>query len=225
MKIKAVLFDCDGLMFETELISQQMWRDAAAEYGETVPQDFFVKITGTHDRLYDPQKIREQMPHFDEIMAKMRRARFDMDFWNSIHTDCINKPGLLQLFPWLKANGYKTAICSSSFRNYVETLAKNVSVPLEYDEIVTGDMVEHSKPAPDIFLKGAQLLGVEPQECLVLEDSKNGIMSAVNAGMHSCFIEDTIEPDDEMRAIIEFEEKTLADVIDLLERINEEASV
>ena len=222
--IKAVLFDCDGLMFETELVSQQMWRDAAAVYGETVPQSFFVAITGTHDRLFDMEQYRKTMPHLDDIMEEMHHIRFDLSFWNSVHTDCLNKPGLLELFPWLKQNGYKTAICSSSFREYVETLTRNVSVPLEYDAIVTGDMVSHSKPDPEIFLKGASLLGAEPEECLVLEDSKMGILAARNAGMHSCFIKDTIEPDCEMLAAIEYSKENLSEVIDLLEEINHKES-
>lgn len=219
MSIKAVLFDCDGLMFETELVSQQMWRDAAAVYNETIPYDFFVAITGTHDRLMDMDLVRKQIPHIDEIMADMKRLRFDLSFWKSIHTDCLNKPGLLELFPWLKKNGYLTAICSSSYREYVETLAKNVSVPLEYDAIVTGDMVAHSKPDPEIFLKGASLLGVKPEECLVLEDSKMGILAAKNAGMHSCFIQDTIYPDEEMLQAMEYSRNDLAEVIELLKEI------
>ena len=97
-----------------------------------------------------------------------------------------------------------------------------MSTPTHFDAIVGGNEVKHGKPAPDIFLKGAETLHVKPEECLVLEDSKNGILAAHAAGMHSCFIEDTVKKDSEMKAVLEYEKKDLSQVIDLLEEINHE---
>ena len=82
-------------------------------------------------------------------------------------------------------------------------------------------MTTRGKPDPEIFLLGAEKLGVDPENCLVLEDSKQGIIAARRAGMHSCFIQDTIEPDEEMEEAIEFRRDSLADVIGLLEEENE----
>ena len=79
-------------------------------------------------------------------------------------------------------------------------------------------MVKLAKPAPDIFLKGAALLGVAANECLVLEDSKQGLQAAKNAGMHSCWIKDMIQVDEEMSENIEYTVEDLSQVISLLEK-------
>jgi len=217
MKIKAVLFDCDGLMFETEIVSQEMWRNEAAKYGITLPKDFFSRITGAA-----PKNVKEYetaIPGLAEVLPLIQKKRFDIDFWGSINSDCLNKKGLIELFRYLNDNGYRIAVCSSSNRKYVETLIGTVSVPLQYSAIISGDMVTHSKPNPEIFLRGAEELGVKPEECMVLEDSKQGILAAYRAGMHSCFILDTIIPDREMKQAMEFQEPSMLEVIDLLEHL------
>ena len=217
MEIKAVLFDCDGLMFDTEIIAQQIWRDGARDYGVDLPADFFEHITGAGGK--DLLEYIGTVPGADTLLKVNRKKRFDLDFWKSIHTDCLNRPGLVELFAWLNENNYKIGICSSSAYDYVTALVNTVSVPLHYDVIVCGDMVTHAKPDPEIFLRGASELGVDPENCMVLEDSKQGILAAKNAGMHRCFIPDTIVPDEIMRDAIEFEAPSLNAVITLLKEL------
>ncbi|MBR3311256.1 MAG: HAD family phosphatase [Solobacterium sp.] len=220
MEIKAVLFDCDGLMFETERIAKLIWTREAERYGVDLPEDFFKRITGAGGE--DNLRYMRSIPGLAEVLPQIRGKRFDLEFWGSIQKDCLNKEGLTELFFYLKENGYRTAICSSSGKKYVETLLSTVSVELPYECIVGGDMVKHAKPDPEIFLKGAESLGVIPSECLVLEDSKQGILAAKNAGMHSCFIPDTIEPDQEMDSALEFRAENLREVIGLLETLKRE---
>lgn len=218
MKMKAVLFDCDGLMFDTERVAQNMWREIGRSYGVEIPDDLFVAITGVKDtRALTP--YFETVPHLQDILDASRKKRFDLEFWSSFYPDGLNKKGLVALNQYLNENHIPCCVCSSSKKEYVETLLRTVSVPLHFDSIVGGDMVEHGKPDPDIFLLGASILGVEAENCLVLEDSKMGILAAKRAGMHPCFIQDTIKPDDEMRENIEFEKEDLSQVIDLLEEL------
>ena len=213
--IKAVLFDCDGLMFETELLSQQMWYDEAAKAGVTLPDDFFMHITGTSGPR--EEEYLAEVLKGTGVRAAMRKRRFDPAFWLSLDEDFLNKYGLVELVQYLRSHGYLTAVCSSSGREYVEMLLSKVSVPLVFEAVIGGKDVTHSKPDPEIFLKGAAALGADPSECLVLEDSKNGILAARNAGMRSVFIRDTIEPDAEMKQAIDISLFSLMDVIDLLE--------
>ena len=220
MKIDAVIFDCDGLMFDTEIVAQQIWRDERKKYGITYPEDFFQKITGAGGR--DNARYIASIPGLGDILPKIRAKRFDLEFWRSINTDCLNRKGLIELFTYLEEHGYKVAICSSSARAYVEALINTCSKQLKYDVIVCGDMVTHAKPDPEIFLRGAAELGVSPDNCLVLEDSKQGILAAKRAGMRSCFIPDTIVPDDEMKAALDLQRDSLLDVISLLEENREE---
>lgn len=217
MNIQAVLYDCDGLMFDTERVSQNMWRQIAAEYNVTIPEWFFKAITGTK-RGDEILAYEKDIPHLKEIMTIERKKRFDLDFWSQFYPDGLNKKGLVHLQMWLEQKKIHTAVCSSSNRDYVETLIHTVSVPLHFETIIGGDMVTKGKPDPEIFLKGAEALSVPVENCLVLEDSKQGIIAAHRAGMHSCFIEDTIEPDEEMKQAIEFQKNSLDEVIDLIRK-------
>ncbi len=220
MKIQGVLFDCDGLMFDTERVSQQMWRNIGKEFGVEIPDEVFVAITGVKDdHLLQP--FYEKIPHLKDIRDIARTKRFDLDFWTSFYPDGLTKKGLIQLNYYLKEHSIPCAVCSSSKKEYVETLIHTSSVPLYFDTIIGGDMVVHGKPDPEIFLKGAKMIGIQPENCLVLEDSKMGILAARNAGMHSCFIEDTIHPDEEMLQAIEFQKDDLAQVIEILEKEHE----
>jgi HAD superfamily hydrolase (TIGR01509 family) len=223
MTIKAVLFDCDGLMFNTERIAQKMWMEEAGKYGESFSDAFFKAITGAH--AADLSAFRKETPHLDEIHQAVHEKRFDLDFWASFYPDGLNKPGLIRLVLWLQAEKIPYAVCSSSSKGYVETLLHTVSVPLHFETVIGGDMVTHSKPDPEIFLKGAEALQLQQSDCLVLEDSKQGILAAHNAGMHNCFIQDTIEPDTEMRAVMEHECRDLNEVIGLIETLREEENI
>ncbi|MCR5230653.1 MAG: HAD family phosphatase [Solobacterium sp.] len=215
--IDTILFDCDGLMFDTERLSQQLWREEAERNGCIIPGNFFDLITGANAE--EAQYLIEQDPLLKKTADVIRDKRFDLDYWRSFEKDSISKKGLKELFRFLDENHYRKGICSSSGRAYVETLIGTVSDGLNYDVIVCGDMVTKTKPDPEIFLKAAEAVGADPGSCLVLEDSKNGILAAANAKMHSVFIRDTIEPDDEMAAAIEFECRDLLEVISLLKKI------
>lgn len=214
--IKAVLFDCDGLMFNTEEVSQRMWREEAEKYGEKFSDEFFKTITGAKDGI-DLLRFSKETPHLEEIMEIMHKRRFDLDFWKSFYPDGLNKKGLVSLVMYLHEKNIRIAVCSSSHFSYVQTLLDTVSCDLKFDAVVGGDMVEHGKPAPDIFLLGAKTLHVKPEECLVLEDSKQGIIAAYNAHMHSVFIEDTIAMDEEMKKYLDYQAEDLGKVTTLLE--------
>lgn len=216
MKIKAVLFDCDGLMFNTEQVSQDLWRQEACKYHETLSDDFFKAITGA--RGVDMTPYEKETPHLKDIAMAMRAKRFDLSYWASFENDALNKKGMVELALWLHEHGIRIAVCSSSNSDYVQTLLSTVSVSLPFDAIIGGNMVRRGKPAPDIFLAGAKTLGVQPQECLVLEDSRQGIVAAFAAGMTSVFVEDTIPKDDEMISCMNHEVNHLGEVIDLFQK-------
>lgn len=217
-EINTVLFDCDGLMFDTEQVAQNMWRRIGREYGVEIPDKIFTLITGVKDEsLIEP--YYSSIPHLKDIKEKASKERFDLDFWCQFYPDGLNKKGLIKLYQYLKTNHYKIAVCSSSKKEYVETLLRTCSVPLKFDAIIGGDMVLHGKPDPEIFLKGAEVLNSQPNQCLVLEDSKMGIIAAYKAHMKSCFIQDTIQPDLEMKQYIQYEKEDLSQVIDLLESV------
>ena len=214
-RIRAVLFDCDGLMFNTEQIAQEVWAKEAKRYGIDLPDDFFIHITGAGG-VREREYIRSVIPD-EAIIAAISAKRFDLAMWASFPKGELVKKGLEELYAYLRQNGYRVGIASSSGREYVETLLNNTLKEIRYDAICTGDMVRYAKPDPEIFLRCAQMLGVPPEECLVLEDSRQGVHAAANAGMHAGFIQDTIACDSEMEQWIEYRFNDLSEVIGLLE--------
>lgn len=211
--IKAVIFDCDGLMFDTESYGIRIWKEECEKANIQIPEDFFKRITGSSG---EKTKQYIQDCGLGPVHAIASKRRFDLDYLGNVPKDSLNMKGLIEIFLYLKEEGYKVAIASSSSSHYVETLLKTVSVPLPYDGIVGGDSVKDAKPNPEIFLLAAKMIGESPQNCLVLEDSKSGILAAKAAGMHSIFIEDTIHPDEEMNKAIDLQASDLLEVITLL---------
>lgn len=216
MTIKAVIFDCDGLMFNTERYSIQVWKDEAEKAGISLPSDFFDRITGSGG---EKTLAYIESCGLKDILPIIHNKRFDLDYLGSVPKDSMNMKGLIEIFTYLNQKGYRIAIASSSPDVYVQTLLSRVSVPLHYDALVGGNRVRNSKPNPEIFLLAAEALHTRPEECLVLEDSKAGILAAKNAGMRSVFIEDTVHPDEEMKEAIDLQADSLLGVIDLLEKM------
>ena len=215
--IKAVLFDCDGLMFNTEAYAHGIWTRIASEHGVKLPEDFFMIITGAGRSTSDA--FIHSIPGMDEILPEIRRQRFSDEVFQAMEKDSLTKPGLEELCAWLKEKGIRTAVCSSSGTHYVHTLLSTMTNPPSFDAVAGGDLVKKAKPDPEIFLLGASLLNTDPSECMVLEDSKQGIIAASRAGMRSCFIPDTIEPDDQMKELIDLQCESLHDVIGILEEM------
>lgn len=219
-EIQAVLFDCDGLMFDTERIAQEVWIREAEKTGIKLPDDFFVRITGASGPK-EKEYLLSVVPD-EERIRQINAKRYDLAFWSSFRKGELVKEGLEELYAFLRSEGYKIGVASSSSRIYVETLLNNTLSPFAYDAICTGDMVKHAKPDPEVFLKCAQLLNTLPEYCLVLEDSRQGILAAHRAGMRSVFIEDTIPMDSGMADRMTFRCDDLKEVIGILKKIREE---
>ncbi len=216
MNIKCVIFDCDGLMFDTEKLSRKHWHLIMDKYGVDIPDDFFDKITGAgkayaNEVINSNPKIAE---HIDEIRSN--RLPFFQEY--VAQGNSLAKKGLFELNEYLRNTDIKVCVASSSHIDYVNWLLSTLNPQMTYTTVLGGNMVEKGKPFPDIFLKAAEIAGIEPENCLVLEDSKNGTLAAKAAGMHRCFIEDLVKPDSEMQSAIEFQLNDLSEVINLLKR-------
>ena len=126
------------------------------------------------------------------------------------------KPGVKELLTYLKSAGVKIAIASSTKKSGVARELKQAGFLEYFDELVCGDMVEKSKPNPDIFLKAAQCLGEEPENCIVIEDSFNGIRAAHAANMFAIMVPDILPPDEEMKEKASLILDSLNDVLSYL---------
>lgn len=215
LKIELIIFDMDGLMFDTEKISFISWRDAAARYGYQINDEIFRKTIGTN--LIRTKDI--YLNHFgssfpiEEIISERVRISEDIIRLKGVPV----KKGLYDLLDYLSQSNIKKAVATSTSRNRALNLLKLASIYSNFDYVLCGDEIEKSKPDPEIFLKVSDKLGCSPKKCLVLEDSEAGIEAAYKAGMFPIMIPDMKEPNDLTQTLIFKKMDSLLDVKYFLE--------
>jgi HAD superfamily hydrolase (TIGR01509 family) len=205
----AIIFDMDGLLFDTETLYQEAILLAAAEGGHEIAVDVFNRTVG----LPWAESRALLLSHFGEAFRVDEfQATWVRHFWVIAETRLALKPGALELLDTLDQFRLPRAIATSSSRRTVERHLTAHNLMGRFEEIVAHGDYDRGKPAPDPFLKAAERLGVEPRLCLALEDSHNGIRSASSAGMMTIMVPDLLEPTDEIRALCIFVARDLHDV-------------
>lgn len=216
--IKAVVFDMDGLMFDTEKIGIRTWNTLSEELGYPKLFNLIYTCFGTNDnfkRKYFAEVLGEDFPY-----DYFRKREFEVTGKTLEEEGVPHKPGLVELLQYLKDNNIKRAVATSTPQNPALKHIKSAGVYDYFDVIITGDMTEKGKPEPDIYLKACEELGVDPKDAMGLEDSFNGIRAVFSAGMKAVMIPDMVEPDDEMHSKCYAIKETLSDVISLIDEIN-----
>ena len=212
--INGVIFDMDGLMFDTEKIYGIYWRQVSIELGYPMDDALVTMMCGAV-RDFQIEAIRARMgddaPAEAIIDECMRRTRAYI-----AHNPIPFKPGLVELLTALQRRGIPVAVATGTRRVSADDMITRAQLSDYIDAMVCGDEVTACKPDPEIFLKAAALIGVPPQECMVLEDSYNGIRAAHAAGALPIMIPDTMQPTDEIRALCAHVFDRLDDVIDIL---------
>ncbi len=171
----------DGTMFDTEKLWGDVTRKLARKYGITFDEKVRVKMMGKKDS--EALAIMKDYFKIASTVAELIETRRTM-ILEDLSMIKVNE-GLFELLDLLDRKKMKKAVATSSFEEFTSRVLKQFDVASRFDAIVTGDDVAVSKPDPTMFLKAAELIGVEPSKCLVLEDAQNGIEAAYNAGMHS----------------------------------------
>ena len=178
--IEAILFDLDGLMFDSEPHSLAAWEAVLQERGVTLDQLTIDSILGlridaTARTLIDKYHLPDAVQDLGDAKTGYQIAHLD--------GNVPPRPGLPELLDEIDRRGLRKAIASSGIRRYVEAVLRVNGLLDRFSVIITGDQVAHGKPAPDVFLAAARALHVEPQQCLVLEDAPAGVQAAKAAGM------------------------------------------
>lgn len=199
-KLTAVLFDMDGLMFDTERIFLEAWEAVKAPAGLLgVP----VKPEDTLGMSVSDTILLLVAAGMEEAAAQEAFMRVDSHRRKLIQRrPAPIKPGLRELLTFLQAAGIPAAVASSAGEEEVRYLLDKAGILTFFQTFATGDQVLHSKPEPDIFLLAANRLGVQPEGCMVLEDSHNGIRAAHAAGMLPVMVPDLLQPEEWVRPLL-----------------------
>ncbi len=191
-----VIFDMDGVIFDTERLYIDSCVEIGNKYGIKDVEEACYKCIGVTSEA--SARIMLDFYGEDFPLEKFRDEVYEL-FKKSFEEKLPVKNGTEELLKYLKEKAVKIGIASSTSKSGVERELAQAGLIDYFDEIVCGDMVEKSKPNPDIFLKAAEVLGSRPEDCIVIEDSFNGIRAAHNAGMFCFMVPDILQPDDEMK--------------------------
>lgn len=195
--MQAIIFDMDGVIFDSERVVYEGWKELSQKYGFKDLDIPYMKCIGVNNAMC--KQIYLDFYGQDFPYEKYRQERSEKYHERYSGGRLPKKSGVETLLKYLKENNYKIAIASSTRVGLVEEQIRDANLLQYFDVIVGGDQVEKSKPAPDIFLKAAELLQVPPEQAYVIEDSYNGIRAAKSAGMKPIMVPDMVAPDEEMR--------------------------
>ena len=198
-EIHAVVFDMDGVIFDSEKVYRMMEHRTAAEYGlpDELVEPFCEKIAGgtkATNRKHFEETFKTDIDYFEfrekvnaGVDAYGRDPGYDV------------KPGIRELLRFLKEKGIKIGLATSTDSSRAEYHLKRHELYDFFDEIVYGNMVPKGKPEPDIFLKTCEALSVSPENAMGVEDSINGVISSSRAGLFTVMVIDLIRPNDVVR--------------------------
>ena len=199
LKKKAVIFDMDGVIFDSERLVLTSWKEVGKKHGFPIEEDLFylcVGVNAVETKQIFLRHYGQDFP-YDEY-KKEASAWYHERFDNG---RLPMKPGIRELLTYLKEEGYKIGLASSTRRVTVTQEITDAGLLPYFDNLTCGDMLQKSKPEPDIFLMACDVLSVKPEEVVVIEDSYNGIRAAHRAGTTPVMVPDMIAPDEEMRKL------------------------
>ena len=212
--VSGVLFDMDGLVVDTEWMYSRFWMEACRFYGFPMTKEQSLQMRSLNHSL-GQAKLHELFGEGAdyETIRKKRIALMDAYV---LENGVAPKPGIYELLDALDEKHVPRAVASSSPQARIRAYLEPLGLYHRFGRIVTAYDVPHGKPEPDIYLKGAEVLGLVPESCLALEDSPSGILSASRAGCLSVVIPDQDQPDVDTLSRVYAKADSLADIIGLL---------
>lgn len=207
--IKAIIFDMDGLMIDSERVTFECYQERLKDMNLTMDEEFYKTllgkpIKGIYQRFYDVYGNDFPIENVIQDVHQLMAERFETE-------GVPVKKGLVELLHYLKDNNYKTIVATSSNRDRVDKILSQAKITEFFDDSICGDEVTKGKPNPEVFLKSCQKLGVNVDEAIVLEDSEAGIQASYDANIKVICIPDMKYPEKQ------YEEKTFKILKDLTE--------
>ena len=194
---QGAIFDMDGLLFDTERMYRDSWKQSAQQFGLVHNPDFPRAVCGSSGA-----HMREIiLQYYPQVDAKAFADDCILRVERELETHVPEKTGVRDILQYFKQHGVRVAVESSSKRATVLHNLKQADILSYFDAVVSGDQVTHGKPAPDIFLLTAQQIGCEPENCYVFEDGTNGIRAGAAAGCTTIMIPDLTPPNAQLEQL------------------------
>ena len=216
--IKCVIFDMDGLMIDSERVTFRAYMEVCEKHGFPMSLDFYKNEMIGHNVTYMKSLLKkmagEDFPSDDVVREVYEYVAKDFYEINGIPV----KTGLCELLAYIKEQGWKTYVATSSSHDRVKKIIETAGIASYFDGSVCGDEVTRGKPDPETFEVALRKAGVRADEAYVIEDSELGIEAAYRAGIPAICVPDMIDPRQEVRDMTVFIGETLLDVLDFFRR-------
>lgn len=219
MKIKAVIFDMDGIIIDTEPLLAKYWCQAAREFGFPMEYSHALNLRSCSEKYASPYLKETFGKNFDYKTVRARRKELMNE--DIEKNGLVKKKGVDELLDYLDGTKLIKAVATATDLERAEKYLRLIGLYHRFDTICCGSMVKNGKPDPDIYLLAAEKIGVAPQSCIALEDSPNGISSAHAAGMYPIMIPDLTQPDEELSKLLFKKCDSLSEVRDVLIKLAE----
>ena len=210
--IKAVIFDMDGVLIDTEKHYNAAWCEAAKMSGYDFTKEHALMLRSCDARL--AQSIMQEIFGEDFDYYAIREIRRGLVAKRLEKYGLEKKPGVDKILDCLRQKGIKTAVATATPLELTLEHLEKIGVKDKFDKIVSAKQVENGKPAPDVYLYACEQIGEKPENCIAVEDSPNGIKSAYAAGCKPVMVPDLTQPDEELMPMLFRVAQSLEQIID-----------